>query len=72
MKKIYMIFRIISAITLMVCIWILISSCIGVLLEYNYGYAGDVIGRIVSFILLLGIWDAGECVIIHILEGDKK
>lgn len=56
----------------MACIWILISSCIGVLLEYNFGYTGDMIGRIVSSILLFGIWDVGECVIIHILEGDKK
>lgn len=72
MKKIYTIFRIISVITLMACIWILISSCIGVLLEYNFGYTGDVIGRSVSSLLLFGIWDVGECVIIHILEGDKK
>lgn len=41
-------------------------------MEYNFGYTGDVIGRIVSSILLFGIWDVGECVIIHNLEGDKK
>ena len=56
----------------MACIWILISSCIGVLLEYNFGYTGDVIGRIVSYILLFGIWDVGECVIIYILKRNKK
>ena len=72
MKKIYMIFRIISVIILMLCVWILISSCIGVLLEHDFGSAGDVIGRIVSSILLFGIWDVGECVIYYIWGGNKK
>lgn len=72
MKKIYMIFRIISVIILMLCVWILISSCIGVLLEHDFGYAGDVIGGIVSSILLFGIWDVGECVIYYIWGGNKK
>lgn len=41
-------------------------------MEYNFGYTGDMIGRIVSSILLFGIWDVGECVIYYIWGGNKK